>query len=97
MTEEEIHAAASDDPDAQPLTEEGLSRLRRVVDVASIRKRLQLSQREFAKAYHISLRTSREWEQKRIRPDITARAFLKAIANDPQGVKRALEKGEACP
>jgi putative transcriptional regulator len=97
MTEEEIHAAASDDPDAQPLTEEELSQFRRVVDVASIRKRLQLSQREFAKTYHISLRTLQEWEQKRIRPDITARAFLKAIANDPQGVKRALEKGEARP
>jgi len=40
MTEEEIHAASSDDPDAQPLTEEELSQFRRVVDVVSIRKRL---------------------------------------------------------
>jgi len=31
MTEEEIHQAALDDPDAQPLTEEQLKKFKRVV------------------------------------------------------------------
>jgi putative transcriptional regulator len=92
MTEEEVHAAARADPDAQPVTEEELKGFKRVVDVQDIRKRLDLSQREFAKTYHLSVRTLQEWEQRRIRPDTTATAFLTAIANDPDGVKRALEK-----
>jgi len=92
MTDKEVHAAALADPDAQPTTEEELKRFRRVVDVKDIRKRLSLSQREFANTYHLSVRTLQEWEQRRIRPDITATAFLTAISNDPEGVKRALDE-----
>ena len=95
MTEGEINAAALSDPDAQPATREELDRFRRVVDVQDIRKQLNLSQREFADAYHLSVRTLQEWEQGRIRADITATAFLKAIANDPDGVRKALEQKKA--
>ena len=87
MTDEEVHAAAVADPDAQPTTEEELKHFRRVIDVKDIRKRLNLSQREFAVAYHLSYRTLQEWEQKRVRPDTTATAFLTAINNDPEGVR----------
>jgi putative transcriptional regulator len=32
----------------------------------------------------------RDWEQERCQPDQTARAYLTVIANDPEGVLRAL-------
>ena len=55
MTEEEIHAAAQSDPDAQPLTDVDLARMRRVSRVKIIRRALQLTQEEFAARYHIPL------------------------------------------
>jgi putative transcriptional regulator len=48
MTEEEIHAAAFADPDAQPLTPERLAHMRRTPQVWLIRRALGLSQEEFA-------------------------------------------------
>jgi putative transcriptional regulator len=39
MTEEEIHAAALADPDAQPMTAEELARMRRASDVPQKKKR----------------------------------------------------------
>jgi putative transcriptional regulator len=44
-----------------------------------------------AERYHIPLGTLRDWEQGRSEPDGPARAYLKAIAGDPDAVKRALE------
>jgi putative transcriptional regulator len=57
----------------------------------TIRRALQLTQEEFAARYHIPLGTLRDWEQGRAQPDQPARAYLRAIAGDPQGVQRALE------
>ena len=91
MTEEEIHEAALSDPDAQPLTEKELSEFRGVPDVKRIRERLKLSQREFADAFHLSVRTVQDWEQHRKIPDRTAIAFLTVIANAPKLVEEALE------
>jgi putative transcriptional regulator len=48
LTEEQIHAAALADPDAQPLTEERLAKMRRVPRTVSLRRALKLSQEEFA-------------------------------------------------
>jgi putative transcriptional regulator len=49
LTDEEIHAAALSDPDAQPLTPERLARMKRTPRVRIIRRALGLSQEEFAK------------------------------------------------
>ena len=87
MTDAEVKAAASSDPDAQPLTAEQLARVRRVPRV----KTLRLTQEEFAARYQIPLGTLRDWEQQRAEPDQPARAYLRAIAGDPEGVRRALE------
>jgi putative transcriptional regulator len=62
MTEEEIYAAALSDPDAQPLTEADLARMKRVSRAKTIRRVLQLTQEEFAARYHIPLGTLRDWK-----------------------------------
>ena len=65
MTDEEIHAAALADPDAQPLTPERLTRMKRTPQVKVIRRALGLSQEEFAGRFQIPLRALRDWEQGR--------------------------------
>ena len=90
MTDEEVTAAAMSDPDAQPMTPEQLRTARRVPRAKTLRRALALTQEEFAVRYHIPLGTLRDWEQGRCEPDQPARAYLAVIANDPEGVKRAL-------
>jgi putative transcriptional regulator len=90
MTEEEIGAAARSDPDAEPLTEAQLKRMRRISPAKHLRWKLGLSQAEFAKRFHIPLGTLRDWEQHRTEPDRAARAYLKVIAVDAGFVERAL-------
>ncbi len=91
LTEEQVHAAALADPDAQPLTEERLAKMRRVPRTKSIRRALGLSQEEFAARYHIPIGTLRDWEQGRFEPDAAARAYLTVVARAPDLVRRALE------
>jgi putative transcriptional regulator len=91
MTEEEIHAAALNDPDAQPLTEADITRMKRVSHAKIIRRALQLTQEEFSARYHIPLGTLRDWEQGRSQPDQTAQAYLKAIAVNPEAIYQALQ------
>lgn len=95
MTDAEVEAAALSGPDAQPLTEERLARMRRIPRVKTLRRALRLTQEEFAARYQIPLGTLRDWEQQRAEPDRPARAYLKAIAGDPEGVRRALQSAAA--
>ena len=90
MSEEESHAAAVSDPDAQPLTEEQLKRMRRVPNVAQIRAKLDLTQEQFAARFGLSLGTVRDWEQGAHRPDRAAKVLLRVIERDPDAVVRAL-------
>lgn len=94
MTEEEVKTAALADPDARPMTEEGLRRARRVSHAKSLRWSLNLTQQEFSNRYQIPIGTLRDWEQGRTEPDQPAKAYLKVIAHDPEGVLRALQKTE---
>ena len=91
MTEEEIHAAALSDPDAQPLElllAQGV--LRKGVNVKRLRERIGMTQEEFAVAYRIPVGTLRDWEQRRKNPDATARAYLMVIDRDPKAVAALL-------
>lgn len=97
MTDEEVHAAALRDPDAQPLTDERLARMRRVPHTKALRRALGLTQEEFSARYQIPLGTLRDWEQGRAEPDQPARAYLKAIAGDPEAVQRALQSAVLSP
>ena len=90
MTDEEVEAAALADPDAQPLTDEDLARMKRVPRTKTLRRALRLTQEEFSTRYHIPLGTLRDWEQGRCEPDQPARAYLTVIARDPEGVFRML-------
>src|SRR6202035_5605190 len=60
------------------------------IDVKAIRKRVKMSQAEFARTYGISKRALQEWEQGGRQPDSAARAYLTVIAKAPMVVRRAL-------
>src|SRR5713101_9750417 len=93
MTAAETERAARADPDAQPLTEADLKRMKRTPQMKIIRRALGLTQEEFAARYHIPLGTLRDWEQGRTEPDQPARAYLRVIASNPEWVSRALANG----
>ena len=60
------------------------------LDVAAIRKRLGLSQGDFAARFGFKLDAVQNWEQGRRRPEGAARAFLRVIEREPDAVQRAL-------
>lgn len=91
MSDEERLAAALSDPDCPPATEAQLERARRVPAVKAVRKRLNLTQEEFAARFGLPLGTVRDWEQGAHRPDRAAQVLLRVIANEPEAVVRALE------
>lgn len=92
MTPEAIKAAARADPDAKPLTDSDLNRMKRTPQAKVIRRALDLTQEEFAARYHIPLGTLRDWEQGRAEPDQPTRAYLTVIARDPDHVNRVLNR-----
>ena len=92
MTDDEVEAAALADPGAQPSTEEQLSRMGRIPGTKTLRRALRLSQEEFAARFHIPLVTVRDWEEGRAEPDQLALSYLRAIAGDPDGVEKALNR-----
>ncbi|ONG49563.1 hypothetical protein BKE38_20660 [Pseudoroseomonas deserti] len=51
--------------------------------VARIRRRLGLTQGDFAERYSIPLRLLRRWEAAELWPDSQALAYLRAIAREP--------------
>ncbi len=61
-----------------------------VPDVRAIRRRLRMSQHEFARVYRIPLATLKNWEQGRRQPDAPAAAYLQVIANRPREAREAL-------
>ena len=60
------------------------------LDVRGIRKKLKLTQREFASRYGFNVGRVRDWEQGRSRPDSAARAYLLVIFRNPTAVEDAL-------
>ena len=60
------------------------------VDVRGIRRKLSLTQTEFARRYGFSAAAVREWEQQRRRPEAAARVLLTIIDREPEAVERAL-------
>ena len=92
MSEEQRHRAALSDSDAPPASEAQLARARRVPTVRALRRKLNLSQEEFAARFHLPLGTVRDWEQGAHRPDKAAQVLLTVIARDPDAVARALDR-----
>lgn len=90
MSDDEALHNALGDPDSQPLPPEQLARMRRAPDPRAIRQRLGLTQEAFARRFQIAIGTLRDWEQGVHVPDSAATAYLRVIAQDPDGVARAL-------
>ena len=74
LSDEEAHAAALKDPDAQPLSDAALARMRPVARARTLRRALGLTQEEFATRYRIPIGTLRDWEQ--AAPSRTSRRVL---------------------
>lgn len=87
MTEEEILAAAIDDPDNPPISTERLAAMRRVSPARFIRQQLAMSQTEFSAAYGIPIETLRAWERHQAEPNPVELAYLRAIQRSPEATK----------
>jgi putative transcriptional regulator len=61
-----------------------------IVPPQVLRKRLGLTQAEFARALRIPLATLRNWEQGRVLPDPAARSLLTIVARNPKAAFKAL-------
>jgi putative transcriptional regulator len=91
MSDEEIERAALDDPDAQPLQMRKLARGFRPRALTALRKRLSLSQAEFARHFMLNLRSLQDWEEGRREPEDIARIYLWVIKGNPETVRAASE------
>jgi putative transcriptional regulator len=91
MTDKQVVDAANSDRDNKPLSDADLARMKRTPQVKITRRALGISQEDFAARYHIPVETLRDWEQGRVVPDQTARAYLTVIAREPDAVRRALK------
>ncbi len=60
------------------------------VDVRQVRRRLKLSQTQFAARFGFAPASVRNWEQGRTRPHGPARILLAVIAKPPEAVQDAL-------
>ncbi|MCC7017462.1 MAG: helix-turn-helix domain-containing protein [Rhodospirillales bacterium] len=60
------------------------------VDVRAARRKLGMTQKDFAHSFGVSLDTLRNWEQGRRRPEGPARVLLAVIERDPKTVLKAV-------
>ena len=90
LTDADVLKAARSDPDAQPLSDAQLHRMKRP-NPKVVRRALGLSQEQFAEQFQIPVGTLRDWEQGRVEPDQAARAYLKVIAGEPDLVRQILK------
>ena len=87
-TEDEIRRHAFEDgenPDGS------LAQFDLVIPVQAVRRRLGMSQSEFAKTLRIPIGTIRNWEQDRVQPDPAARALLTILYRQPEAALKALQ------
>ena len=63
---------------------------RKMTKVSTIRHDLEMTQKEFADAYHIPLSKLRNWEQGYKKPDAITSAYLKVIGRLPLEIKGIL-------
>jgi putative transcriptional regulator len=61
-------------------------------DVRAVRRKLRLSQSQFAAKFGFEPATLKNWEQGRTRPDGPARVLLAVIARHPEAVEDTLWK-----
>jgi putative transcriptional regulator len=63
------------------------------INVREIRKKLKLSQDDFAAEFGFTINQIRDWEQERTRPLGALRAYLMLIKNNPKAILKLLRDG----
>ena len=61
-------------------------------NVRAVRRKLRLSQSQFAAKFGFQTATLKNWEQGRTKPDGPARVLLAVIAHHPEAVEDALRR-----
>ena len=61
-------------------------------DIKAIRKRQNMTQRDFARTYGFKLSALRNWEQGRRRPDRSARLLLAIIDREPKVIRDVIDE-----
>ena len=86
------------DPDNPPLTPKQLEHVRRgIPNTRAVRRRLKMTQEQFADAFGFSLSSVRDWEQGRHAPDTNTIAYLRTIALRPEDVLRIRREARLAP
>ena len=83
------HMIEDDEDPALPL------RAQDIVSPADIRKRMGMSQPEFARMLSIPVATLRNWEQSRVAMDPAVITLMRILANEPKAALRALGRKAA--
>jgi putative transcriptional regulator len=91
LSEEDIEANALSDPDNPPIPSERLERMRPIPNPKEIRRRLHMTQEQFATRFQLRIGTVRDWEQGLKEPDSAAKTLLRVIDKNPEAVLQALE------
>ena len=86
------------DPDNPPLTEKQLEYIRKgIPNTRAIRRRLKMTQEQFAQAFGFSLSSVRDWEQGRHAPDTNTVSYLRTIALKPEEVLKIRKEARLAP
>jgi putative transcriptional regulator len=86
MTDADIARQIAANPDAAP-------DMAPEIDVRALRRALDMTPAQFAAAYGLSLRALKAWERGARRPSGAGRTLLRAIGNDPEGLRKAIAAG----
>ncbi len=82
--QDEIDNPEWDDTNSRPVED--------VEKLKVIRAMLMASQSDFAALLGIPVATLRNWEQRRTEPDPIARTLIDLVFDDPEGMRKRLEK-----
>lgn len=85
-TDEDIDRQIAEDADVAPDMSDFIAAMR----VRMVRRKLKLTQAQFAQRFRVPLGTLRDWEQGRREPDAPAVALLRIIEREPAAAMRAL-------
>lgn len=66
-----------------------------IISPAVIRKRLGMTQEQFAEAIRVPVATLRNWEQNRVAMDPSTIALMTILAREPEAALRALRRKRA--
>lgn len=86
------------DPDNPPLTEEQLEIIQAgVPNIRAVRRRMGMTQQQFADAYGLSVTSVRDWEQGRHVPESGVLSYLHMIALEPEKMLKIRKDNQLAP